>query len=168
MKIKIVIFVLLIGIVSCTSEVDDSCSKDAENLQNLQKWWNEDLSLKKPLKCRAPNFVLSDVNDYSAKELMSLFHDRVPIVSYPCKTLTDEWSIKFKYSGKIEAGTLTGPGRLFLAGNGIQDSNEACLKVRRVLVRHNLQGALIAAFSIAIKLMLSAPRSALKHKQCLN
>jgi hypothetical protein len=63
------------------------------------------------------------------------YRERVPVISYPCRKLDDEASGPFRFTGKVVDGVLSGPGKLFLTGNGLATSNEVCLHVGRVLVR---------------------------------
>jgi hypothetical protein len=96
-------------------------------LSTVEKWWNEEMSIKKPLKCKE-TFPQQKIPE----DILSIFNPRIPILSYPCFKLKDENSIKFHFYGKIIDGLLTGPGKLTLSGPGLTSSKEACLKVALV------------------------------------
>jgi len=130
------IFVLfLVGVSeSFESEISASCSDEVNHWQQLYSWWNDEMSIKKPIKCRAPQNWNFQKNEKMVKKILPIFNDRILVRSYPCQQLIDETSIKFLFTGKTEDGVLTGPGRLILSGKGIQDSNEACLRVNRIMV----------------------------------
>jgi hypothetical protein len=129
-------FVLFLVSVSESfeSEINASCSDEVNHWQQLYSWWNDEMSIKKPIKCRAPQNWNFQKNEKMAKKILPIFNDQILVRSYPCQQLIDETSIKFLFTGKTEDGVLTGPGRLILSGKGIQDSNEACLRVNRIMV----------------------------------
>ena len=128
--IKIMLFFAICGNYYC-DKVDPQCQAKIEIKETIEKWWHEEMSLKKPLKCKIPKSIKVPEK---AKKLLNIFRDRVPVKSYLCNQLKDETSIKFHFRGKISAGILTGSGKLTLTGPGLSDSNEACLKVSNVMV----------------------------------
>ena len=105
----------------------DKCKDDI--LSNLENWWINEMSPQKPIKCKTPK-----TENNFPKKLFSIFINRIPVLSYPCRKLLDESSIKFHFTGTIVDDLLTGPGKLKLSGPGLSDSNEACLTVNRILV----------------------------------
>jgi hypothetical protein len=131
---KFFVLFLVAASESFESEISTSCSDEVNHWQQLNQWWNEEMSVKKPIKCQTPQNWKFQKNENMAKKILPIFNDRILVKSYPCQKLSDETSIKFLFSGKIEEGILTGPGRLILSGKGIQDSNEACLRVNRIMV----------------------------------
>ena len=133
---KILLFFLIVISESIENENKVPCLGENDNIQQLNHWWNEEMSVKKPIQCQAPKRwnIQKDKSDPLTRKIMSIFNDRIPVKSYPCEKLTDETSIKYMFTGKVEDGVLTGPGKLFLAGNKIHVSNEACLRVNRIMV----------------------------------
>ena len=133
---KILLFFLIVISESIENENNVPCLGENDNIQQLNQWWNEEMSVKKPIQCQAPKRwnIQKDKSDPQTRKIMSIFNDRIPVKSYPCEKLTDETSIKYMFTGKVEDGVLTGPGKLFLTGNQIRDSNEACLRINRIMV----------------------------------
>ena len=138
-------FVFIISVSAEIGPEKDTCGilsteemSNADILSTVDKWWNEQMSIKKPLKCKE-TFVEKNIPE----DILSVFDPRFPILSYPCSKLTDENSIKFHFHGEIVDGLLTGPGKLTLSGPGLTASKEACLKVVTVLVRKNFYFILV-------------------------
>jgi hypothetical protein len=104
-----------------------------ELLSKVDKWWNEEMSIKKPLKCKD---TLAEQT--IPEDILSILNPKTPILSYPCLKLKDENSIKFHFHGKIIDGLLTGPGKLTLSGPGLTSSKDACLKVSYIMVRNKV------------------------------
>ncbi len=136
-SVKWFYFVFIICIRAEIEAEKETCGIQSNKMLNVDilstvnKWWNKEMSTKKPLKCKE-TFVKEKIPEH----ILSIFDLRTPILSYPCLKLTDENSIKFHFHGKIVDGYLTGPGKLILSGPDLTASKEACLKVVPVMVRN--------------------------------
>ena len=123
------LFLLLVFITNGFSE--KSCSDESVDVEEIHRWWFDEMSVKKPVKCKMPEDwkFKKDQNYEIATQIVAALNNRVPVRSYPCNKPNGELSIKFRFTGKIENGILTGPGKLIFDGKDISYSDEACLIV---------------------------------------
>ena len=54
--IKILFFFAIYG-NCCCDKVDLKCQTKIEMKETIEKWWHEEMSLKKPLKCKIPKSI---------------------------------------------------------------------------------------------------------------
>ena len=139
------VFLFLLAIGSSDKNSVEPCFGESvsADVGEIHRWWFDQMSVKKPIKCETPKGwkFRPDKNYYKVTKIVSSLENRVPVRSYRCNKSDRELSIKFRFTGKIENGVLTGPGKLVFDGKDIFSSDEACLSVARIKVRNQILGS---------------------------
>ena len=86
------------------SETQNHCDRDT--LRSVRLWWRQ-MSARQPIKCQVPSGWYEKDSQY-----VDLFSQSVPVFSYPCEA--NEFTMAYKFQGKIQDGQLHGLGHLEL------------------------------------------------------
>ena len=129
--LKILVWLLLIELGSSENSLSEPCSDGSTDIEEVHRWWFDEMSVKKPVRCKTPEDwkFKKDENYHLATRIVTTLKTSAPIRSYRCHQSAGELSIKYRFTGKIENGILTGPGKLVFDGPDISQSHEACLNV---------------------------------------
>ena len=142
--LKTFVFLFLLAIGSSDENLAEPCFDESvsADVREIHRWWFDQMSVKKNIKCEAPKgwMFRPDKNYFKVTKIVTSLENRVPARSYRCNKSGRELSIKFRFTGKIENGVLTGPGKLVFNGKDISSSDEACLSVAKIKVSNQTLG----------------------------